>query len=133
MVKTWQWKFGRDLETSPAVSNINLHLNGFMHPYNAFSQCCVYLGSIMPVSQFILMSFEGEILWYVVLHQEKSHSNYYLTYCSYLRKAVCHILGGKLHTQDGFLKNILLPCFVWQGFIFSDWNSKSYSSSVLFV
>lgn len=37
----------------------------------------------------------------------------------YLSKAICHILGGKLHSQDGFFfeKNILLPCFGWQGFI----------------
>lgn len=64
------------------------------------------------------MSSEGESLWYVVLCWVKSHSNGYLTWYNYLRKAICHILGGKLHTQDGFLKHIPLLCFSWQGFIF---------------
>lgn len=36
----------------------------------------------------------------------------------YLSKAICRILGGKLHTHDGVFENILLPCFGWQGFIF---------------
>jgi hypothetical protein len=80
------------------------------------------------------MSSEGEIFSYVELHQEKQHSNYDLPGCIiYLSKAICHILDGKLHTQDGFLKKHTVAMLWMTRVYFSNCNSNSYSSSMLFL
>lgn len=102
---------------SPTMININLHLNGFMHHINSSAVLCIsWKHNDSWVDSSSCPRRWKPLICGVVLGEITFQRLSYLV--QLFEKAICHILGGKLHTQDGFLKHILLLCFSWQGFIF---------------